>query len=87
MTTTTGNGARRELSALDMALNCVRHVLAFADAADTDEGQLRAYIDRYGERQHHAAQTAAHLALVSIAEDVHRIAEAVLTGRLGGPPL
>ena len=85
--TTTDNGARADLTPLQMALNCVRHVLAFADAADTEEGQLTAYVNKYGERQHHAAETAAHLALVSIAEDVHRITEAVMSGRFGGPPL
>jgi hypothetical protein len=85
--TATDNGARREPTALEMARNCARHVLAFADAADTDEGRLTAYVNRYGERQHHAAETAAHMALVSIAEDLHRLAEAVMSGRFGGPPI
>jgi hypothetical protein len=85
--TATANGERRELTALEMALNLKRHVLAYADAAGTEEGQLTAVVNRYGERQHHAAQTAAHLAIVAIAEDVHRLTEAVMSGRFGGPPL
>ena len=88
MTTTTGNGRAKlppEMTPLEMARNLTRHIGAYALAADEDP--VAAHVNRLGERQHVAAELAAQLALVSLAEDVHRITEAVMSGRFGGPPL
>lgn len=62
--------ADEPLSPLEMARNCVANIQRLAETADTDP--LQATIGHFGERQQHAARTAACLALVSIAEDVHR---------------
>ena len=62
-----------ELSALEMALNCARSVQIYADAQDRDP--VTSHISHLGERGHQAAQLAGNLALVSIAEDLHRLAE------------
>jgi hypothetical protein len=73
------------LTPLEMARNCVRHVLAYADAQETDP--LLSYAHRLGERGHQAAELGACMALVSIAEDVHRLTEAAMSGRFGGAGL
>jgi hypothetical protein len=73
------------LTPLEMARNCARHVLAYADAQAADP--LLSYAHRLGERGHQAAELGACMALVSIAEDVHRLTDAAMNGRFGGPPL
>ena len=62
-----------QISALEMAQNCARNVLAYTDAQDRDP--LTAHVNHLGERGHQAAQLAGQMALVSIAEDLHRIAD------------
>lgn len=67
------------LSALEMAVNCARTIERSAREADADP--VKAQTDRLGERQHQAARLAACLALVSIAEDLHRLVkDASLSG-------
>jgi hypothetical protein len=92
MTTTSngnGDGGRgrsakmpTEMTPLEMCRNLTRHVAAFALAADEDP--LGAHVARLGDRQHATAELAARLALVSIAEDVHRLTDAIMDGRLLG---
>jgi len=72
-----------DLSPLAMARRLVDSIPALARYIKHDE--LGAYIDHAGDRAFSAAQLAAHLAIVSLAEDVHTITQ-VLTGadqRLG----
>jgi len=72
-----------DLSPLAMARRLVDSIPDQARYIERDE--LGAYIDHAGDRAFSAAQLAAHLALVSLAEDVHTITQ-VLTGadqRLG----
>lgn len=78
MTTTDAGPADPPMSALEMCRNLVRHVDAYAREADKDK--VAAHVHQLGPRQHASAQMAAYLAVVSIAEDLHRIA-----GALQGP--
>jgi hypothetical protein len=91
MTTPTMNeDAHRIPSALDMARTAAANVHVYAVAQDADP--LMAHIHHLGERGHQAAELAGRLALVSIAEDLHAITEAlhILTAAIatapGGPP-
>lgn len=65
---------------LDMARNCTAAVLAIANAQERDP--VRSLVLRLGERGRGTAELAGELALVSIAEDLRRIADH-LTGRGG----
>jgi hypothetical protein len=67
----------RPLGPLEMARNCVRSVLQYADYQGRDP--LGSYVARSGQAGHQAAQLAGNMALVSIAEDMHRIV-AIMTG-------
>lgn len=69
-----------QMTALDMVRNLVRSVEACARAADDDP--LMATVNHLGARQAQCAETAAHLALVSIAEDLHALTAAIMDGRL-----
>ena len=66
-----------ELSPLEMARNCARAVLRYADAQGRDP--LGSYIARSGVQGHQAASLAGNMALVSIADDLHRIV-GIMTG-------
>jgi hypothetical protein len=70
---------------LDMARNAAAAVLRYAQAADTDDPQqqLDAYVFQFGQRQHSAANLAGQMALVSIAQDLHRIVN-IMTGQVPG---
>jgi hypothetical protein len=61
------------MTALDMARNLAASVERYARQSEAD--QLGAMLNQTGERAHAAAQLAANLALVSIAEDFHRVAD------------
>ena len=71
------------MSALDMAVNLASRVQACAEALnDPDpDRRLQATIAQAGERAHAGAQLAANLALVSMAQDLHRVVQ-VMTGNL-----
>lgn len=58
---------------LDMARNAATAVLRYADAQERDP--LRSHLQHFGERGHQSAVLAGNMALVSIAEDLHRIAD------------
>jgi hypothetical protein len=64
-----------------MARNAVRNVEIIAIAQQDDP--VGAFTARLGERGKSAAETAACMAMVSIAEDLHRIAE--LLGAMPAP--
>jgi hypothetical protein len=66
------------LTALEMALNLAGSVEQIARF--TDSSPLESHVHRLGERGHQAAQLAANLALVSIAEDLHRLLS-IMTGQ------
>ena len=61
----------RELTPLEMALNLVASVQRAAAYIDRDE--LGAVIHHAGDRAFNAAQLAANLAVVSIAQDLHKL--------------
>lgn len=70
-----------ELTALDMCRNLVQSIERLSRYLDSGpEAEIEAYIKGYGARQQHAGQLAAHLALCSIAEDVHRVVGVMLDG-------
>jgi hypothetical protein len=70
-----------KLSALDMARNLVDTIERLSRFLDGGpEAEIQAHINGYGARQAHAATMAAQLALVSIAEDVHRVVGVMLDG-------
>jgi hypothetical protein len=74
------------LTPLEMARNLAARVHGYAEALndpDTDR-RLQASIAQLGERAHTGAQLAANLALVSIAEDLHRIV-GIMTGHVDEP--
>ena len=73
-TETTDPAAPAEADPLAMAVNCVRNVLAYAEAQGTDP--LTSYVNKLGQRGFEAAQLGACMAQVSIAADTRRIAEA-----------
>jgi hypothetical protein len=75
---TAGAERERELSPLDMARNLAASVQRAARRIEADE--VSAYINHTGEHGHAAAELAGHLALVSIAEDLHRVV-GIMTGR------
>ena len=61
---------------LTMARLMVRQVEQLYEAASgSEDARLQAYIKGYGQQQHHAAERAAQMALVSIADDLRRIAD------------
>jgi hypothetical protein len=84
--TTIGADRDRELTPLEMAQNCAAAVARYAEHSERD--QLSAFINQTGERGHATAQLAGNLALVSIAEDLHRIVAIAweLHSRSGGTP-
>jgi hypothetical protein len=61
------------MTPLEMARNAARAVEVYATFQHDDE--LGAYLARAGDRGKAAAETAACMAMVAIAEDLHRIAE------------
>lgn len=69
--------AADQITALEMARNLVTQIARRADQSQRDP--LGALVHRTGEYGHVAAQLAANLATVSIAEDMHRIV-AIMTG-------
>lgn len=71
------------MTPLEMALNAARAVEKFATFQATDE--LGAYLAHAGPRGKQAAETAACMALVSIAQDIHRIASFLADGPLAPP--
>lgn len=73
----------RLLTPLDMAVNLAGKVQAYAEALnDPDpDHRFKARNAQAGERAHHGAALAAHLAQVSIAQDFHRLVQ-VMTGNL-----
>ena len=80
--TTAADRAAAQATPLDMARNLVRVVAACAAASENDP--LMAHVQRVGDRGHQAAQLAANLAVVAIAEDVRRLTDAIMDGRLLG---
>ena len=76
------DGEREPLTPLEAARYHFRLVQAFADryGGDDPDTQLQAYMHAAGTRQWHAAQSAACMALVSLAEDMHRLVD-----HLAGP--
>jgi hypothetical protein len=66
------------MTPLEMAQNAARAVETYAKALNDDP--VAAHIARVGERSKVAAETAACLALVAIAEDVRRIADLLIAG-------
>jgi hypothetical protein len=62
-----------QITALDMARNLVAAIQRQGHYSHRDP--VGSYIDRGGERAFEAARLASYLAQVSLAEDVHRIAE------------
>jgi hypothetical protein len=79
---TADQAARERLSPLDMARNLVDTIERLSRYLDEGgpEAEIQAHIGGYGARQAHAATMAAQLALVSIAEDVHRVVGVMLDG-------
>jgi hypothetical protein len=69
------------MTPLEMARNAAHAVEVYATFQQTD--QLGAYLGHVGERGKAAAETAACMAMVSIAEDLHAIAE--LLGAMPSP--
>ena len=79
------DGRRADQEPLEAALFLLRQVDALATAAHgSPDAELQAYIQRWGQRQHHAAEMAAQLALVSIAKDVRRAVDWLISVQL--PP-
>jgi hypothetical protein len=76
-----GNGSAEApvLTPLDMARNCAAKVAAMAREADADP--MSAHVRGMGNHGHATAQLAGNLALVSIAEDLHRLL-AIMTGQV-----
>jgi hypothetical protein len=75
------------LSPLEMALNLAAQVQVYAEAlnhSDPDR-RLQATIAQAGERAHAGAQLAANLAVVSMAQDLHRVV-GIMTGNVPWPP-
>ena len=63
------------MTPLEMARNAAANVERYAQYQADDP--LGSFIAHAGQQGQHAAEVAACMALVSIAEDVHRIADAV----------
>jgi sulfite reductase beta subunit-like hemoprotein len=70
--TALGADQPRDLSPLEMAQNCAAAVGRYAEF--TDREPIQAHVMHAGEQGHQAANLAGNMALVSIAEDLHRIA-------------
>jgi hypothetical protein len=68
-------------NALEMARNLLAGVEAIARYVNDGgpDAEIQAHVRGLGPRQHAQAQLAAYLAVVSIAEDVHALATALLT--------
>lgn len=86
---TAGNGGGLPLiTPLEMAANAARAVLMHADFQARDP--LGSYIARSGAQAMHSAEVAACMAAVSIAEDLHRIADVLAPAEVPaddkGPP-
>lgn len=79
--TAIGADIPRQLTPLELAQNCAAAVARYAHGSVRDP--LGSLIERGGEKGHAAAQLAGNLALVSIAEDLHRIV-AIMTGEAAG---
>jgi hypothetical protein len=75
------------LDPLAMARNCLAYVAAAAAwQNDPDpERQIQAHINRVGAQADQDSKVAARMALVSLAEDVRRIADHVTGGRASAP--
>lgn len=75
------------LSPLEMALNLAAQVQVYAEALNhpDPDRRLQATISQAGERAHAGAQLAANLAIVSMAQDLHRVVQ-VMTGNLPAWP-
>lgn len=65
------------MTPLDMARNCADSVHRYAEQAGDP---VTACTERLGDRQHAAARLGAHLALISIAADIRRIADHLAGG-------
>jgi len=80
---------RPQLTPLEMARNLAEGVRSMALASVSDP--LSSVINRLGSRSQESAILAGNLALVSIAEDLHRLVEATVstnpTPNLGKPSL
>ena len=72
--------APKDHSPLQMAQNCAAAVLRIADYQASDP--LGSYVSKAGQQGHQAAQIGGYMALVSIAESLDRIADA-LTSKAG----
>lgn len=59
------------LTPLEMARNCAAAVARYAEQQERDP--LGSYVARSGQTGHQAAQLAGNMALVSMAEDLHRL--------------
>lgn len=66
-----------DITPLEMARNLTRSVGSIARYVEDGgpDAELQAHVRGLGPRQHATAKMAGHLALVSIAEDLHRIAD------------
>ncbi|HXC64398.1 MAG TPA: hypothetical protein VNZ67_08570 [bacterium] len=83
----TAQDHQARLSPLEMAVNLAAQVQAYAEALNhTDpDRRLQATIAQAGERAHAGAQLAANLAIVSMAQDLHRVV-GIMTGNVPWPP-
>jgi hypothetical protein len=83
----TAQDSQARLSPLEMAVNLAAAVQAYAEALNhpDPDRRLQATIAQAGERAHQGAQLAAHLAIVSIAQDLHRVV-GIMTGNVPWPP-
>jgi hypothetical protein len=75
--TAIGADRLRDLTPLEMAQNCAAAVGRYAERGVRDP--LGSMLERGGDKGHAASQLAGNMALVSIAEDLHRIV-AIMTG-------
>lgn len=71
-----------DVTALDMARNLVTTIERLSRYVETGgpEAEIQAHIGNYGARQAAAGQLAAQLAIVSLAEDIHRVVGVMLDG-------
>jgi hypothetical protein len=76
--TAIGADHERELTPLEMAQNAAAAVARYAEYQGRDP--LGSHINRAGEAGHQSAQLAGSMALVSIAQDLHRIV-GIMTGQ------
>jgi len=79
------DGRRADVEPLEVALFLLRVADALAHAGQgSPDRELQAYIHGWGEKQHHAAEMAAQLAMVSIAKDIRRAVDWLISVQL--PP-